>query len=97
MQAAISVPLLGGVQGWVGSSVASASKNVDAFWVQEPISSHGGAALLRSPNIRATRQRRPTKWVSRFMGSENLHEMNANRDLEALMGGATLCGALIQP
>ena len=32
-----------------------------------------------------------------FMGSENLHEMNANRDLEPLMGGATLCGALIKP
>ena len=35
--------------------------------------------------------------VGWFMGSENLHEMNANRDLEPLMGGATLCGALIKP
>ena len=70
----------------------------DALCVQEPISSHGGAVLLRSPNIRAARQRGPTGWGRRrFMGSENLHEMNANRDLEPLMGGATLCGALIKP
>ena len=38
-----------------------------------------------------------TSPTSMFMGSENLHEMNANRDLEPLMGGATLCGALIKP
>ena len=43
-------------------------KESDALCVQEPISSHGGAVLLRSPEITVARQRHPTRSVSRYLG-----------------------------
>ena len=90
-------------------------KEPEALCVQEPISFHGGAVLLRSPDFRVRWHPQSlaggehsfgnavrgshgvTSPTFPFMGSEYLHEINANRDLEPLMGGATLCGALIKP
>ena len=82
--------------GWfMGSSLFEES---DALCVQEPgVAPAVPAGREHSFGIVVRGSHGVTSPTFRFLGSENLHEMNANRDLEPLMGGATLCGALIKP